>query len=174
MNVVVEAATGLTINVGGNFITINSAGIQITGTMVMINSGGSALPGTAGNLVSPISPLSAAVADDAKAGDKGAFSKTGQSDGGAGSSSGSSSSDAPWHDPNSPENKEKKSWIEIELVDQDKKPVPGEPYRITLPDGETLAEGTLDDKGRARVDGIDPGTCKVTFPNRDRAGWGPK
>ncbi len=173
MNVVVEAATGLTINVGSNFITINSAGIQITGTMVMINSGGSALPGTAGNLVSPISPLSAAVADDATPGDRGAFSKTGQQDS-AGSSSGSASSDAPWHDPNSPENKEKKSWIEIELVDQDKKPVAGEPYRVTLPDGETVAEGTLDDKGRARVDGIDPGTCKVTFPNRDKASWSPK
>lgn len=168
MNVVVEAMTGL---------TINSAGIQITGIRVMINSGGAALPGTVGNLVSPISLVSAAVADDAKAGDKGAFSKSGQSDGAGssnGSSSGSSSSDAPWHDPNSLENKEKKSWIEIELLDQDKKPVAGEPYRITLTDGETAAEGTLDDKGRVRVDGIDPGTCKVTFPNRDRASWSPK
>jgi type VI secretion system secreted protein VgrG len=178
MNVVVEAMTGLTINVGGNFITINSAGIQITGTMVLINSGGAALPGTAGNLVSPISPLAAAVADDAKPGDKGEFSKSGQSSG-TGSSSGSSggsssSSNAPWHDPNNPDNKDKKSWIEIELLDQNKKPVAGEPYRITLPDGQTLAEGTLDDKGQARVEGIDPGTCKVTFPQRDKRSWKPK
>ena len=65
----------------------------------------------------------------------------------------------------------KKSWIEIELVDDDNEPVPGEPYRITLPDGETAAEGTLDDKGFARVDGIDPGTCKVTFPELDKDAW---
>ena len=65
----------------------------------------------------------------------------------------------------------KKSWIEIEMVDEDKKPVPGEKYKITLPDGETVAEGTLDDKGFARVDGIDPGTCKITFPELDKEAW---
>ncbi len=66
---------------------------------------------------------------------------------------------------------EKKSWIEIELVDNDGKPVPGERYQITLPDGETIAEGTLDDKGFARVDGIEPGTCKVTFQEMDGRSW---
>ena len=66
---------------------------------------------------------------------------------------------------------QEKSWIEIELVDEDGKPVAGEAYRITLPDGETVAEGTLDAKGCARVDGIDPGTCRITFPGRDKAAW---
>ena len=61
----------------------------------------------------------------------------------------------------------KKSWIEIELVDDEKKPVPGEKYRITLPDGQTVVEGTLDEKGFARVDNIDPGTCKIAFPDLD-------
>ncbi len=82
--------------------------------------------------------------------------------------------DAPWHDPKSEENKDKKSWIEIVLEDEAGKPVPGEAYRITLPDGTTLAEGTLDEKGFARVDTIDPGTCKVTFPNLDKDVWKPK
>jgi hypothetical protein len=72
--------------------------------------------------------------------------------------------------PNKPD-KKKKSWIEIEMVDEDKKPVPGEAYRITMPDGETVAEGTLDGKGFARVDGIDPGTCKITFPELDKDAW---
>ena len=40
--------------------------------------------------------------------------------------------------------------------------------------GATLAEGTLDDKGFARVDGIDPGSCKVTFPKLDKTVWKPK
>ena len=52
--------------------------------------------------------------------------------------------------------------------------VPGEKYKITLPDGETLAEGTLDDKGFARVDGIDPGNCKISFPDLDEEVWSPK
>jgi len=65
----------------------------------------------------------------------------------------------------------KTSWIEIEMVNEDNEPVPGETYRITLPDGETVAEGTLDEKGFARVDGIDPGTCKITFPELDKSAW---
>ena len=34
--------------------------------------------------------------------------------------------------------------------------MPGEAYRITLPDGTTVADGTLDEKGHARVSNIDP------------------
>ena len=73
--------------------------------------------------------------------------------------------------PQNDEEKKKKSWIEIELVDEDDKPVPSEKYRIILPDGETVAEGTLDDKGFARVDGIEAGTCKITFPDLDQEAW---
>lgn len=65
----------------------------------------------------------------------------------------------------------KKSWIEMELVDERNHPVPGQRYRVTLPDGETVAEGTLNEKGFARVDGIDPGTCRITFPDLDREAW---
>lgn len=65
---------------------------------------------------------------------------------------------------------EKKSWIEIELVDEDGKPVPYEEYRLKLPDGSTVG-GSLDSKGQARVEGIDPGTCKISFSNFDREAW---
>ena len=78
----------------------------------------------------------------------------------------------PYKPPQSDEEKaKKKTWIEIELVDMRKNPLPGEAYRITLPDGETVAEGTLDEKGVARVDGIEPGTCKITFPDLDKDAW---
>ena len=63
-----------------------------------------------------------------------------------------------------------KSWIAIELVGEDDKPIPGVAYRLTLTDGSTQ-EGTLDDQGSARVDGIDPGTCVVTFPDLDKDAW---
>ena len=67
----------------------------------------------------------------------------------------------------------KKSWIAIKLVDEDGLCIPGEEYRITLPDG-TAVEDYLDEKGFARVDGIDPGTCQVTFPELDKEAWKPK
>jgi hypothetical protein len=71
------------------------------------------------------------------------------------------------------EKQKKKSWIEIELVDEDDHPVPGEPYRIILPDGESAREGTLDEKGFAHIDGIEPGTCKILFPNQEKSSWQP-
>ncbi|NLF29751.1 MAG: carboxypeptidase regulatory-like domain-containing protein [Planctomycetes bacterium] len=64
-------------------------------------------------------------------------------------------------------------WIEVELVDMDDRPVPGEAYEITLPDGETVASGTLDEKGLARINGIEPGTCRISFPNLDEEAWEP-
>jgi type VI secretion system secreted protein VgrG len=65
---------------------------------------------------------------------------------------------------------EKKSWIEIEMVDEEDEPVPGEKYKITLPDN-SVAEGTLDEKGFARVEGIEPGNCRITFPELDKDAW---
>jgi hypothetical protein len=63
--------------------------------------------------------------------------------------------------------KDKKSWIAIQLVDQNNRPVPGETYRIKLPDGSTV-EDDLDKNGSARITGIDAGTCQVSFPNLDK------
>ena len=64
----------------------------------------------------------------------------------------------------------KKTWIAIELVDDQDLPVPGEPYRVELPDG-SVAEGTLDAKGKAKIEGIPAGSCKVTFPKMDGRSW---
>jgi hypothetical protein len=69
--------------------------------------------------------------------------------------------------------KEVKTWIEIVLVDDDDpaQPVPFAQYRIELPDRSTR-DGILSDKGRARIEGIDPGVCKVSFPGFDGRDWG--
>lgn len=64
---------------------------------------------------------------------------------------------------------EEKSWIEIEMVDEEDNPVPGEKYQITLPDGK-VARGTLDQNGFAHIGGIESGTCQITFP-LDKDAW---
>ena len=177
MTVVIEAGVQLTLKVGGNFIDINPAGVFIQGTLVMINSGGAAGAGAGASPSTPQLPQESEVeiADNADPGSKEPTYKNQRKEAQAKMSPGDlAAANAPWHDPASEESKQKKSWIEIELVDEKNKPVPGEKYRITLPDGTVVAEGTLDTKGFARVDSIDPGTCKVTFPNLDKDAWKPK
>lgn len=63
-----------------------------------------------------------------------------------------------------------KTWIEIELIDDNGDPVPGEAFRIVLPDGRVV-RGHLDSDGRARFGNIDPGTCEVSFPGIDAPEW---
>lgn len=65
---------------------------------------------------------------------------------------------------------EEKTWVSIVLTDTDKRPVPFRRYRIELPD-ESVREGMLDENGRARIQGIDPGTCKVSFPEFHAKDW---
>lgn len=189
-NVVVEATSGLTIKVGGNFVTINPAGVQIKGALVMINSGGAALSGSPG---SPVPPLDPTAAQNAPQADPGIAvspyqanppvkpvpaleSLVGSSDVATMTPVPSGSLvpvEAETHQPAAPENKKKTSWIEIELVDEQNQPVAGEVYLVTLPDGATVDQGTTDDKGRARIENIDPGTCQITFPNLDKDAWKP-
>lgn len=71
-----------------------------------------------------------------------------------------------------PPPKPRKTWVEIELLGMDGAAIPGELYRIALPDG-TSVEGRLNERGRARVAGIDPGSCTVTFPELDMEAWEP-
>jgi type VI secretion system secreted protein VgrG len=169
MQLVVEAAIGLTLKVGGSFITVDPSGVYVSGPMLFLNSGGAALAGAPGSLVSPQAPTDPNEADKGEPGAMG--SALGQTVTPASMSLSSISANAPTHNPNDEENREKKSWIEIVLVDETENPVPGESYCITLPDGTTIASGTLDDQGFARVDHIDPGTCKVTFPRLDQEAW---
>lgn len=61
----------------------------------------------------------------------------------------------------------KVDWIEIALVDAGRRPIPHERYRIEAPDG-SVREGTLDGAGRAREERLDPGRCRVTFPDIER------
>jgi len=62
------------------------------------------------------------------------------------------------------------TWIEIELVEPDGQPAANERYKLTLPDG-SIKMGRLDQHGKARVERLQPGSCQVTFPDRDEEVW---
>ena len=62
---------------------------------------------------------------------------------------------------------EQTTWIAIALVDLEGNPVPGARYRITAPSGRT-SDGVLDADGKARLEGLDAGSCKIQFPDFDR------
>ena len=66
--------------------------------------------------------------------------------------------------------KAKKAWVEIILVDAEGKPMPGVKYRITPPGGKPV-EGTLNQYGQAGLYQIEPGSCKITFPDLDKEAW---
>lgn len=124
--------------------------------------------GSAGSAVSPADPAEAKEADVADPGEVEEI-KTEQRQTQSGKYG--SVKVKPYKPPTAEEAKEKNSWIEIEMVNEEDEAVTGMAYRITLPDGETVAEGTLDDKGCARIEGIEPGSCKITFPNLDKDAW---
>lgn len=72
--------------------------------------------------------------------------------------------------PSEPEVKAKHT-LELHLVDAKGQPVPGEDYRVELPDGRVV-EGRLDARGVALVTGIEEsGTCRVNFPRWDKDCW---
>ena len=171
MKVVIEAGTQLTLKVGGNFVDINPSGVSIKGTMVMINSGGAAGSGSGSAPSAPIDPKKAYEADTANPGEM-AQIKAAQQQQRTGKYGAPLTIPYVPTSPQPGEEKKKKNWVEIKLVDMENKPVPGEAYQIWL-GSEVVAEGTLDAKGHARVDGFDPTQVKVTFPNLDKSVWEP-
>ena len=88
----------------------------------------------------------------------------GGAESGAGAGSGASTGIDPLRD-------KKKTWVEFELLDKNKRPVKGLRVEVTLPDG-TVEKATLSEKGAFRKDGIDPGTCRVRFPELCGREWG--
>ena len=168
MNVIIEAGAQITLKCAGNFIDIGPAGVAIQGTMVLINSGGAPGAGVAGSLISPAAPLAAMIADVAE---PGANAETFRTQRDQQSADEKAVSDAPSHRPDDPENKNKTHFVEVELVDDAGKPITGERVRVTLPDGTTISERSTDEKGLVRIDNIDPGSCKITFPDLDDNAW---
>lgn len=125
--------------------------------------------GTTCDLTSPAPPKDALEADDADPGAveqaKAQQAQTGT--GKYGSVPVSESSDDPG---SSSDSQTPTAWISFSLKDDAGKPVANEPYLIKLPDGSEQG-GSLDENGKAKLTGITPGSCQISFPRIDKGEW---
>ena len=75
-------------------------------------------------------------------------------------------------DPAAPTQREtKRDWIEIEIVYDDGTPYDGNCH-VQLPSGAET-DGAPDEDGVVRIDGLLPGSCRVSFPDLDASVWDP-
>jgi len=58
-----------------------------------------------------------------------------------------------------------KDWLELEMEDEDGKPMSNCEYTVQFPDG-SVRNGTLDDNGKARIENVPPGQAKVIIDPR--------
>jgi len=71
-----------------------------------------------------------------------------------------------------PAKKEKDHFIIVELLGENGEPIPNEPCKITLPDGEVIERET-DSQGRVEEYNVVEGNCDVEFPELDKDAWEP-
>jgi hypothetical protein len=89
----------------------------------------------------------------------------------SGGGSGEQMAAAPAPPPPGKEKNAEKTWVQFELVDENGEPVRDRiRYRLELPDG-SVREGYLDGDGSVRVSNIDPGSCRIAFPDIDAREW---
>jgi type VI secretion system secreted protein VgrG len=187
MNAVIEGGMTVTLKAGGAFLVVGPTGVAISGMPINVNMGGAAGGGSG---ASPDAPKQALEADRAKPGEMGkappaktvspqaAALKQAAKHGHpfcekcaeaarqaalARGATAEEAEEAAQAAGIAGAAVEEKTFIAIQLVDEDGNPVAGERYQITLPDGD-MRRGTLDREGKARIDNLDPGTCDVKFP----------
>ncbi len=162
------APMGIELKCGASSIVLSPAGVFIEGPMINIANGpGPAVPPAELIVTGPAPAEDAAVADRSEPGRDKRYSKSPTPPEPA-----PVVPDVPGHefDENDEDDEKYSSWLDIELVDQNGKPVPYEPYEVT--DSEDRKKrGTLDRNGYAHVTGVAAGPCQVTFPRRDYSVW---
>jgi len=162
--IVFQAASKISLICGGSQVVIDPQGVTLKATTVTldgaktnINSGPGSSPGSyaAGSLVPPMAPAAPTAAGTTDPGEsvqyKAHTQVTQAGEGGSGTES-------------------ETTWIEIEMVQEDDAPAVGMRYEVKLSDG-SVASGTLDEKGQARIEGIPPGNCELAFPDLDGEAW---
>ena len=177
--IVLEGSQGISLKSGGSGAVVDSSGVSLKGSQVVADgqqvklASGPGSSASTASMGSPVGPTEATAAEEADDADPGEVAQVKARQKETRSGKYGSTKSAPFKKAEHTTTEEEQTWIEVELLDDDDKPVPGERFQIELPDGRTVS-GTLDQNGHARVEGIQPGSCKVTFPNLDKDAWEPK
>ena len=151
-----KATTGLTI--GGGTTTINTANAAATSVS---GSGSGELGGAGAEPAKDQRVDHSARARGGGGGGGGGAAPGGSAQPGSGETGGASGA-AP---------QDQLDWFAIELIDKDDKPVAMIRYKVVGPDG-AVHTGLTDPDGRARIEGLSPGACTVTFPDLHAGEWG--
>ncbi|MFQ5806157.1 MAG: type VI secretion system Vgr family protein [Phycisphaerae bacterium] len=159
-DLVIEAGTGLTLKVGGNFVKIDQSGVTVLGTLTKINSGGSGSNGSAVSLAQAEATINA---DSATPGKDVTYAA-------APTAAAALEVEEKAFTPVEEEEEKETSWVEIEMVDEAGQPWPDERYEITFPDGQ-VRKGSLDRNGQAHVPLPEPVEVQVSFPRLDAEAW---
>lgn len=155
-----KATGGITIGGGNTTINVsNAAATSVSG------SGSGELGGAAAEPAKDQGTESSGRAGGGGAGGAGDAARSRGSSGGAQTASSSGAGGATGEPPQGPT-----EWVAIELVDQDDKPVGMIRYKVIGPDGVEHT-GLTDSDGRARVEGLSPGNCTITFPDLHAGEW---
>lgn len=153
-SLVIESGKEITFKVGGNFIKIDAQGVTILGTKVKINSGGSPGAGSPVAWQAPKKPLEA---------DKAVPGRDVNYAGGGELTRNTLAPDAMGE-------QFKKSWIEVEVVDDEGQPVSGQPVALVGPKGEKLS-GITGADGVAHILVPEQGMCEITLSSLDAFAW---
>jgi len=166
LSIKLEASTGIELKCGGSSIVLTPAAIFIVGgPLVNINSGSGppVAPVTAG-VTAPLATEPPGSADDSTPGRDTRYT------GGEELAAAQAQPEVAGHEFEETETEEQTgSWVDIELVDAEGLPVPGEKYRVVDAAGD-VKEGTLDANGRAHVI-VEPGPVELFYPNLDAEAW---
>ncbi len=60
--------------------------------------------------------------------------------------------------------------FEFKVVDEQGKPLAGQKYRLELPD-EQVVEGVVGEDGVVKLEGVEKGSGKISFPDLDAKSW---
>jgi type VI secretion system secreted protein VgrG len=167
LSIKLEASTGIELKCGGSSIVLTPAAIFIMGgPLVNINSGAGPPVGPVMAMATgPQPPEAPGSADDSTPGQDVTYS------GGGELVTAEPAEQVAGYEFQEEEVEEKETtWIDLELVDEEEQPVPGEKY-IVIDSAGNEKKGTLDANGRAHVTGIVPGECEVFYPNLDAEAW---
>jgi len=179
MTLVIQAGVELTLKAGGGLVKLDPSGVTIKGPMVRINTGGAATPGKPAQITPPMAAKAADQGDQPGKASAPAMPNTAPVALAVASTQAIKGGNA---NPDEPvqrmavasrqttvtveELNAENSWVSIKLESESGEPMANTQYRITDKDGKEYS-GTTDAQGMARIQGLPPGDCQVSFPESD-------